>query len=133
MKHTYHVDGSQPNNDQIFVFGSNLSGIHGAGAAKAARLHYGAIQGFFRGHKGKSYAIPTVKLGISGPLPLFQIEAEVADFLVYTRLYPELKFFVTRIGCGLAGYFDYQIAPMFVDVPDNCSLPETWQQYLEKV
>lgn len=127
----YHPDGSQPNNDEIFVFGSNLSGIHGAGAAKAARLYYGALLGSYRGHFGRSYAIPTVKQRIAGPLPLFQIEAEVADFLAYARTYPQLEFFVTRIGCGLAGHHDYQIAPMFEDTPINCSLPDTWQPYLE--
>lgn len=131
MNHKYHVDGTQPNSDQIFVFGSNMSGIHGAGAAKAARQHYGAVLGVPRGHVGRSYALPTVKLGISGPLPLFQIEAEVADFLVYARMHSHLEFFVTRVGCGLAGHFDHQIAPMFTEAPENCSLPNTWQQYLE--
>lgn len=127
----YHKDGSQPLPHQIFVFGSNLSGIHGAGAALAARLHYGAILGVPRGPTGRSYALPTVKHNVAGPLTLAQIQEEVQTFLEYARANPRQDFFVTRVGCGLAGHKDADIAPMFAKAPINCSLPDTWASYLE--
>lgn len=127
----YHRDGSQPAPNQIFVFGSNLSGIHGAGAAKAAWLDYGAVRGVGEGLTGHSYALPTVRLGIAGPLPLFFIKEAVDRFINYALNTPDHEYFVTRIGCGLAGYHDSEIAPLFKNVPPNCSLPVTWQPYLE--
>jgi hypothetical protein len=115
----------------IFVFGSNLAGRHGAGAALHARRNYGAIYGQGEGFQGSSYAIPT-KDGrhryppLSDPsqtLPLPVIASGVARFLDFARAHPELKFQVARIGCGLAGYVPAQIAPMFKDAPANCTLP----------
>lgn len=129
--HRYHRDGSQPHEDEIFVFGSNLSGIHGAGAARAAQMFYGAKRGNPRGLQGKSYAVPTVKERIAGPLSLQKIQTEVDEFLNFARNHPFHKFFVTRIGCGLAGHRDQDIAPMFKNAPDNCNLPDTWQELLE--
>lgn len=128
---TFHRDGSQPNARQVFVFGSNLSGIHGAGAAKAAHQFYGALWGVGEGRTGRSYALPTVRHNIAGPLPLKEIQQAVARFIECASNNPETNFFVTRVGCVLAGYGDAQIAPMFRDAPLNCSLPDTWIPFFE--
>jgi hypothetical protein len=110
---------------KIFVFGSNLAGIHGAGAALDAKMKYGAVIGVGEGHTGNSYAIPTKNLFIE-TLPLEAIEASVYKFITYATRNPELSFFVTRIGCGLAGYSEEEISPFFDETPDNCILPYGW-------
>lgn len=110
----------------IFVFGSNLAGRHGAGAALFARTIHGALYGQGRGRQGNSYAIPTKDEFIQ-TLPLFRIKEYVDDFLTYAKSHPDLTFNVTRIGCGLAGYTDSQIAPLFKHVPINCNLPQSWR------
>lgn len=110
----------------IFVFGSNLAGRHGAGAALHARIEHGAIYGQGDGLQGNSYAIPT-KDGNIETLPLSEIKQYVEEFKTFATNHPELSFFVTRIGCGLAGYTDEQIAPMFKGSPSNCQLPEGWE------
>ena len=110
----------------IFVFGSNWAGRHGKGAALTARNDYGAVYGIGVGRTGNAYAIPTKDAHLR-TLPLASVEKHVAAFLLYARQHPELDFLVTRIGCGLAGYKDHQIAPMFADAPDNCSLPDGWR------
>ncbi len=110
----------------IFVFGSNLAGRHGAGAALYAHQHHGAIYGQGQGRQGNSYAIPTKDHQIR-TLPLNQIKVYVDDFKNYADANPDCQFQVTRIGCGLAGYTDKDIAPMFKDAPSNCILPEGWR------
>lgn len=112
--------------NSIFVFGSNLAGRHGKGAALYAKMHHGAINGRGEGIQGDSYAIPT-KTAKLEPLPLDKINEAVARFLDYARANPDKIFTVTRIGCGLAGYKDEQISPMFKDAPDNCKLPSQWK------
>lgn len=109
----------------VFVFGSNLAGIHGAGAALDAVRKYGAVHGVGTGLRGDSYAIPTKDEHID-TLPLDWIESYVAVFLTFAAAHPERQFFVTRIGCGLAGYTDAQIGPMFRGAPSNCELPHGW-------
>ncbi len=111
----------------IFVFGSNLAGRHGKGAALTARNDYGAMYGVGAGRTGNAYAIPTKDKQLH-TLPLSDISQYVKEFLTYARQHPELDFLVTRIGCGLAGYTDTQIAPMFTAAPDNCRLPDGWRQ-----
>ena len=111
----------------VFVFGSNLSGRHGAGAALYARQNHGAIYGQGVGRQGNSYAIPTKNADVSAALPLSEIEKYVKDFKKYAENNPELHFQVTRIGCGLAGFTDEQISPMFKDSPKNCHLPVDWK------
>jgi len=96
----------------IFVFGSNLAGRHGRGAAKTALDHYRAKWGQGEGPQGASYGIPT-KDDRLNVLHLDEIEIFVARFLRYAERYPTYDFQVTRIGCGLAGYRDAQIAPLF--------------------
>lgn len=109
----------------IFVFGSNLAGRHGAGAARTA-LGYGAIWSVGVGRQGNSYAIPTKDEQIR-TLPLVRINPYIHQFILYARDFPSLTFQVTRIGCGLAGYTDKDIAPMFYGAPENCILPEGWR------
>ena len=126
----YHKDGTVPDNmDDIFVFGSNLAGIHGAGAAKIARDHFGAPFGAGYGLMGRAYAIPTKDKHVE-TIELPKIYNYVKHFIYFTKLFPEYSFFVTRIGCGLAGYSDYHIAPMFIGAR-NCSFAESWKPYLE--
>lgn len=112
----------------IFVFGSNLAGIHGAGAAKTAMLQYGASYGQGQGLQGLSYAIPTKDYNIK-TLPLGLIKVYVEKFKEFARNFSEHKLIVTRIGCGLAGYTDSDIAPMFVGSPANCYMPPEWVEY----
>lgn len=105
----------------IFVFGSNERGLHGAGAAHEAHANFGAKWGQGVGMAGRSYAIPTKDDNLK-TLPLEKIQVYVRDFLKYAKQYPDREFFVTAIGCGLAGYKPQQLAPMFKDAPLNCTL-----------
>jgi hypothetical protein len=123
----YHEDFTLPTN-HIFVFGSNYRGRHGAGAAKVA-LQYGAILGNGIGIQGRSYAIPTKDCNLIS-LDLHIIHKHVNYFLEFARSSEDL-FWITKIGCGLAGYFDNQIAPMFLSASSNCNFPEPWKKYLE--
>jgi hypothetical protein len=111
---------------EIFVFGSNLAGRHGKGAALFARRHHGAIYGRGTGIQGNSYAIPTKGYRLE-VLELSVIKHHVDMFISFAKTYREHTFNVTRIGCGLAGYTDAQIAPMFIHAPINCNLPEGWR------
>lgn len=110
----------------IFVFGSNLAGIHGAGAARFAVQRHGAIYGQGIGLQGRSYGIPTKDERIE-TLPLEVIAGFVTNFLNFARSRPGLTFYVTPIGCGLAGYKRPQIRPMFDGMPPNCRFAETWE------
>jgi hypothetical protein len=106
----------------IFVFGSNLAGRHGKGAALWARQHRGAVYGVGVGRTGDSYAIPT-KHGRLQTLSLEAIASHVRTFIGYAEQHPELRSQLTPIGCGLAGYRPAQIAPLFAGAPANVSLP----------
>jgi hypothetical protein len=110
----------------IFVFGSNKAGVHGAGAAQMALQLYGAELGKGRGLSGRSYALPTKDRWLD-TLPLPELHFEVDFFLAHAGKMKENIFAVTRVGCGLAGYTDEQIAPFFKDAPSNCKLPEGWR------
>lgn len=105
----------------IFVFGSNLAGRHGKGAALHAYKYYGAVYGQGIGLQGSSYAIPTKDMFIR-TLSLTDIRGYVYDFIGYAKEHPEMTFNVTAIGCGLAGYTPKDIAPMFRDHPVNVVL-----------
>lgn len=113
----------------VFVFGSNEAGIHGLGAAKTAYKEYGARWGKSYGHYGDSFAIPT-KDEILESLPLQRIEDYVIGFIAYARGHRKLTFKVTRIGCGLAGFKDHDIAVMFNMAPKNCHFDEAWKTWL---
>ena len=94
--------------NEIFVFGSNLGGWHAGGAARAAVEHFGAVMGQGVGLQGQSYAIPTMQGGVETILPY------VDEFIQFAESHPEYTFLVTRIGCGIAGFRDEEIAPLFV-------------------
>lgn len=110
----------------IFVFGSNEGGWHGAGAAKFALDRRGAILRQAVGLQGQSYAIPTKDESIRHTLSLPAIQKYVDDFKAFAEAHPELQFQVTRIGCGLAGLHDTDVAPMFDGSPMNCWFDEVW-------
>ncbi len=114
--------------NEVFVFGSNLAGHHGAGAARAALTHFGAIYGQGVGLQGQSYAIPTMQGGIDTIIPY------VEEFIQFAKEHPEKTFFVTRIGCGIAGFTDGQIAPLFKNALalPNVRLPESFVRVLKK-
>ena len=113
----------------IFVFGSNLAGVHGAGAAAFALKNHGAIWGRGEGIQGSSYGIPTKDESIQ-TLPLLRIRGYVKRFLEYARAHPEQDFMVTAIGCGFAGYRPQDIGPMFKGAPSNCKLPQEFVPFV---
>jgi hypothetical protein len=110
----------EPN--EIFVFGSNLRGMHGGGAAYIAYRKFGAIMGQGVGLQGQSYAIPTMQGGVE------TIRPYVDEFIWFAKQHPELTFLVTRIGCGIAGFTDDEISPLFKEAHevDNIVLPPNW-------
>lgn len=119
--------------NEVFVFGSNLSGRHGAGAAKQA-MKWGAKYGQGNGIQGKTYGIPTVNAFVTQKLPIIQINSYVQEFIKYTRDHQELHFLVTAIGCGLAGWTEDDIAPLFLEttVMNNVSLPKEFWKVLNR-
>lgn len=114
---------------EIFVFGSNEAGRHGRGTALTAKMYYGAINGQGYGIQGNSFGIPTKDANLK-TLPLNKIKGYVDKFIKYAHLHQNLTFRVTRIGCGLAGYKDEDIAPMFYNAPENCIMPLQWKELL---
>lgn len=116
---------------EIFTFGSNLSGRHGAGAARYAVQHHGAIMGQGMGLQGTSYALPTKGVNISH-MPLNDIARHVMAFISFTKIRPDLTFRVTRVACGLAGFKDEQIAPLFKEALPlkNIRLPKGWRHLI---
>lgn len=131
-KYSYHKDGMlpAPEDGYIFVFGSNLGGLHGLGAAMIAKRFFGAEHGVGEGLTGLSYAIATKDRFIR-TLSLPEIRRHVNAFVEFTLEHPEMKFFVTKVGTGLAKYKDHQIAPMFRGAGSNCSFAEQWKPYLK--
>jgi hypothetical protein len=108
--------------NEVFVFGSNLDGLHGGGAAAAAVRYFGAVWGQGVGMQGQSYAIPTMQGGVE------TIKPYVDEFIEFARNHPELTFYVTRIGCGIAGFTDEQIAPLFKETHSlmNVIIPQSF-------
>lgn len=114
------------NGTNVFVFGSNESGIHAGGAAAAAHRYWGAVMGVGFGLTGSAFALPTMDWSIQA-LPLATIGHYVERFIAFARLNPDLKFLVTPIGTGICGYQESDIKPMFDQAPENCELPEGWR------
>ena len=106
--------------NEIFVFGSNLAGAHGSGTARLAYNRFGAVWGQGVGLQGQSYAIPTMQGGVE------TIKPYVDEFILFAKQHPELKFLVTKIGCGIAGFTVDEIAPLFKEAIDveNVILPK---------
>lgn len=112
--------------DEVFVFGSNLAGMHGGGAARMAYEQFGAEWGVGVGPTGQCYAIPTMQGGIE------TIRPYVYEFIAYAKQHSDKRFLVTRIGCGIAGFTDEEIAPLFrkaLSIP-NIALPQLWHSIL---
>lgn len=128
----YHNHGDLPTegNDYYWVFGSNLAGIHGKGAALVAKDLFNAEIGVGVGITGKCYAIPTKDNEIK-TLPLDVIKGYVNSFKQFANSNPDKKFWITGVGTGLAGYTKDQIAPLFKGCGRNCSFPKDWQKYIE--
>ena len=108
--------------NEVFVFGSNLMGQHGGGAALYAMRHFGAIWGQGVGLQGQSYGIPTMQGGVETIVPY------VEEFIAFAATRLDLTFLVTRIGCGIAGFRDEEIAPLFKEAleAENIVLPESF-------
>lgn len=123
-EHITHLD-----QDDIFVFGSNLQGIHAGGAARVAYEKFGAEWGNGVGLQGQSYAIPTMQGGVE------TIKPYVDQFIEVARECDQNTFYVTRIGCGIAGFTDEEIAPLFKDAMSlyNVRLPESFVKIIEKL
>lgn len=115
------------NENEIFVFGSNLEGSHGGGAAAIAARKFGAIWGQGVGLQGQSYAIPTMHGGVSA------IKPYVDEFIEFAKNNTKLTFLVTRIGCGIAGFREEEIAPLFKNATsvENVYLPDTFWGIIE--
>lgn len=113
--------------DEVFVFGSNLGGFHGGGAARAAFNKFGAVWGQGVGLQGQSYAIPTMQGGVE------TIKPYVDEFIRFAAGHPEKRFLVTPIGCGIAGFTAEEIAPLFAGARglENISLPESFWRVLD--
>lgn len=113
--------------DEIFVFGSNLAGLHGGGAARLAYQKFGAVWGQGVGLQGQSYAIPTMQGGVE------TIQPYVDEFIEFAKQRPQLKFLVTEIGCGIAGFSPSKIAPLFEQAKEveNIYLPERFWMVLK--
>lgn len=112
--------------DEIFVFGSNLEGAHLGGAARIAYQKFGAIWGQGVGLQGNSYAIPTMQGGIETIKPF------VDEFIEFAKEHPELTFYVTRIGCGIAGFKDEEVGPLFMEAINlpNVRLPKSFVEII---
>lgn len=112
--------------NEIFVFGSNLAGMHGGGAARVAMERFGAIWGQGVGLQGQSYAIPTMQGGVE------TIKPYVDEFITFAKAHPEYLFLVTPIGCGIAGFTAEEIAPLFKDAMDidHILLPESFAKII---
>ena len=108
--------------NEVFVFGSNLGGFHGGGAARVAHQRFGAVWGQGVGLQGQSYAIPTMQGGVE------TIKPYVDEFIEFAKAHPELTFLVTPIGCGIAGFTTAEIAPLFLPALDidNILLPKSF-------
>ncbi|MCS2326955.1 hypothetical protein NXV84_07315 [Bacteroides fragilis] len=122
-----HIERLQPN--EIFVFGSNLSGHHGGGAALLAMNKWGAIWGQGVGLQGQTYGIPTMQGGVE------TIRPYVDEFIQFANKHPEMTFLVTEIGCGIAGFTPQEIAPLFAKATtiENIHLPQRFWDLLGKI
>lgn len=113
--------------NEVFVFGSNLRGWHQGGAARHAQRYFGAVWGQGVGLQGQSYAIPTMQGGVE------TIKPYVDEFIAFAKEHPELRFLVTKIGCGIAGLKEEEIAPLFKDAigQENIILPYVFDSLIK--
>jgi hypothetical protein len=114
----------EPN--EIFVFGSNQRGAHAGGAARLAKEKFGAQEGVGEGLTGQSYAFPTLTANFE-KVSRASLEASRDRFLAIARQNPEKTFLLTKVGCGIAGFTEDEIRPLFKNAPANVGLPEDWR------
>lgn len=132
----FHPDRTLPKHGEVWVFGSNLAGRHGKGAAKVAYQRFGAKYGTGQGymrthiHGQHCYAVPTKDAHLK-TLPLGDIVKGVAALRTFAIDNPTLQFWMTRIGCELAAYQNEQIATLFLDFPPNMNFAEEWKPWLQ--
>jgi len=112
-----HIEFLPPHG--VFVFGSNRQGNHGGGAAHTAMTQFGAVAGVGEGLRGRSYALPTME-SIDG------LKWAAERFIEYARSHPELEFWLTKVGCGIAGLTEDEVKPLFADTPENVVKPPGW-------
>lgn len=119
---------SELKDNEIFVFGSNLAGAHGGGAARLAYERFGAVWGNGVGLQGQSYAIPTMQGGVE------TIRPYVDAFILFAKEHKQFTFLVTRIGCSIAEFRDEDIAPLFKEAEDvaNIILPKEFVEIIQK-
>lgn len=131
LKRTTPVEVTELKENEIFVFGSNEIGVHGAGAARVAMDKFDAVYGAGVGLTGQCYALPSKDKKIK-TLPIEKIRVYVILFLRFAKANPDKIFLVTPIGCGLAGYTEEEIAPLFIDAITihNIHLPESFWKVL---
>ena len=127
----YSAELFKEGSNNVFVFGSNLAGIHGAGAAQFAyqELGFPLYQGEGLAPNKKAYAFPTKGYSIQ-TLPLYSIKASIVLFYNTLINNEDLTFYMSRVGCGLAGYKDSDIAPLFKRIKGNIIYPTEWEEYL---
>jgi len=113
---------------QIFVFGSNRAGIHAGGAARLAREKFGAREGVGEGMTGHCYAFPTLTENFE-KVSRASLEASRDRFFQTARRHPEKTFLLTKVGCGIAGFSEDEIRPLFAHAPANVVLPEDWEAH----
>jgi hypothetical protein len=128
----FHVDMTQPTMpNSVFVFGSNTLGLHYGGSALAALNHYGAEMGVGVGPTGDAWAVPTcIAPGGAEKCTIEMIQEHVNDLAEFAEYHDDHHFFITRLGCGVAGFTDAQIAPLFKGFPGNADFPIEWKEYL---
>ena len=133
MSYLYHDENIIKSlaEDTVFVFGSNMAGDHASGAARTAQQFFGALKGVGRGWSGQSFAIPTMNEHLQ-QMPLSQIQHYIDDFKIYTKNHPKTKYFITSVGCGIAGYQTEEIAPMFKGISHNVILPQSFRPFVER-
>lgn len=132
LGYRFHPDMTVPSYENfMFVFGSNLQGLHYGGSARAANLNYGAEMGVGEGPTGKAYALPTcIEPGGTQTMTLAEIKEYVVDLMEFAEYHSDITFFITRTGCGVAGFKDSDIAPLFKGFPLNADFPEEWRPFL---
>jgi O-acetyl-ADP-ribose deacetylase (regulator of RNase III) len=133
MKNASIIDGRRVASDriaelgenEIFVFGSNIQGAHGGGAAWFAHKTFGAEWGVGEGLTGRTYALPTMEGEAS-------LKNAVEHFIACAKQHPELTFLVTAVGCGIAGYTPKEVAPLFKEATslENVYLPQVFWEFL---
>ena len=130
LKYKYHTENDPATSDEVYVFNSNLAGLHREVFSSVASSMFGAQTGVSVGYVGNSYAIPTKDRFIRS-LSLTQIKKHVADFIAFTNAHPEMKFYVVRLDLGTHEFKPYHIAPMFAGCARNCRFPVQWKPFLK--